>query len=350
MSADPAEWSPSGRPAARTSDPAERPAGGRGRRTGRGCRPSGPRWACGRWPADAVAGLRAAVRAGALTAPACAPGARSGSLWWLCARIRSVALSVLGPKILGNATNLIFAGFIGSQIPAGVTKAEVVAAPAGAPATTTQANLLERDERDTRATASTSPRSAGCCCSSLLIYVGLASLCVLQGRLINDDRAARRVPAARAGRGKLTRLPLSYFDRQPRGEMLSRVTNDIDNIAQTLQQTLSQLVTSLLTIVGVLADDVLDLLAARADRAGHRAGLDPASRCGSASGPSRSSSAVATTGKLNGHIEEMFTGHSLVKVFGRQEEVDGDVHRAQREAVPGQLPGPVHLRARSSRR
>ena len=56
---------------------------------------------------------------------------------------------------------------------------------------------------------------------------------------------------------KLSRLPLRYFDSQPRGELLSRVTNDIDNVAQTLQQTLSQLITSVLTVVGVLGDDVL---------------------------------------------------------------------------------------------
>ena len=73
---------------------------------------------------------------------------------------------------------------------------------------------------------------------------------------------------------KVNRLPLSYFDRQPRGELLSRVTNDIDNVSQTLQQTMSQLLTSLLTVVGVLVDDVLDLAAARADRAGHRAAVD----------------------------------------------------------------------------
>ena len=72
---------------------------------------------------------------------------------------------------------------------------------------------------------------------------------------------------------KLSRLPLSYFDRQPRGEVLSRATNDTDNIAQTLQQTLSQIVTSVLTVVGVLAMMfwISPLLAL--DRAGHRAGV-----------------------------------------------------------------------------
>src|SRR3546814_278830 len=52
---------------------------------------------------------------------------------------------------------------------------------------------------------------------------------------------------------KINRLPLRYFDKQPRGELLSRVTNDIDNISQTLQQTMSQLLTSLLTVVGVVS-------------------------------------------------------------------------------------------------
>ena len=71
---------------------------------------------------------------------------------------------------------------------------------------------------------------------------------------------------------KLNRLPLRYVDRQPRGDLLSRVTNDIDNLAQSLQQTLSQMLTSVLTLVGVLIDDDLDLAAAGARRAGH----DPA--------------------------------------------------------------------------
>ena len=51
---------------------------------------------------------------------------------------------------------------------------------------------------------------------------------------------------------KLGRLPLKYFDDHPRGDVLSRVTNDIDNIGQTLQQSLTQLITSILTVVGVM--------------------------------------------------------------------------------------------------
>ena len=79
---------------------------------------------------------------------------------------------------------------------------------------------------------------------------------------------------------KVNALPLSYFDRQPRGELLSRVTNDIDNVSQTLQQTLSQLLTSVLTVVRGAVDDVLDLAAAGARRAGLRADLDGRHRAG----------------------------------------------------------------------
>ena len=68
---------------------------------------------------------------------------------------------------------------------------------------------------------------------------------------------------------KLNRLPLPYFDNQPRGEILSRVTNDIDNVGQSLQQTLSQLLNSLLTVIAVLGDDVLDLVGPGAHRARH---------------------------------------------------------------------------------
>ena len=127
--------------------------------------------------------------------------------------------------------------------------------------------------------------------------------------------------------------------------MLSRATNDIDNIAQTLQQTMSQLINSLLTIVGVLAmmfwiSPLLALVALV---------TVPLSvvrrRRASASGRSRSScSSGRTTGKLNAHIEEMYTGHALVKVFGRQEESARAVRRAERRAVRGRVQGAVHLR------
>jgi ATP-binding cassette subfamily B multidrug efflux pump len=119
---------------------------------------------------------------------------------------------------------------------------------------------------------------------------------------------------------KLGRLPLRYFDSHPRGDLLSRVTNDIDNIGQSLQQSLTQLITSLLTIVGVLILmvtispilAVISLLAV------------PASLAVTILIVRRSQQQFvaqwASTGALNGHVEEMHTGHAIVKAFGRQRE------------------------------
>jgi ATP-binding cassette, subfamily B, multidrug efflux pump len=119
---------------------------------------------------------------------------------------------------------------------------------------------------------------------------------------------------------KLARLPLSYFDRQPRGEILSRVTNDIDNLAQSLQQTLSQLVISLLTIVGVLtAMFVISPLLAAIALVTVPLSVLAVSRIGKRAQP-QFIKQWGTTGKLNGHIEEMYTGHALVTVFGQRQQ------------------------------
>src|SRR5207248_11493994 len=144
----------------------------------------------------------------------------------------------------------------------------------------------------------------------------------LQGYLLNGvvQATIRRLRAD--VEDKLNRLPLPYFDSQPRGEILSRVTNDIDNIAQSLQQTLSQLLTSLLTVVGVLVMMfvVSPLLAVIALVA------VPLSVVVTKQIAKRSQKQFIAqwthTGALNGQIEEAFTGHELVKVFGRQREVE----------------------------
>ena len=151
---------------------------------------------------------------------------------------------------------------------------------------------------------------------------------------------------------KLNRLPLGYVDRQPRGDLLSRVTNDIDNVAQSLQQTLSQLLTSMLTIVGVLDHDV------HRSRRCWRWSRCHRSRCRSCIDASsiakRSKKRFVAqwrhTGALNAQVEEAFTGHALVKVFGRQHEVEARFDETERGALRGQLRRPVHLRASSSRR
>ena len=107
----------------------------------------------------------------------------------------------------------------------------------------------------------------------LAVYAAASVLGWLQGIVLNGVVQNTVYRMRQDVEDKINRLPLNYFDRSPRGELLSRVTNDIDNVSQTLQQTMSQLMTSLLTVVAVLGDDVLDLADAGAGRAGLGAGL-----------------------------------------------------------------------------
>ncbi|MGH3848862.1 MAG: ABC transporter ATP-binding protein [Pseudonocardiaceae bacterium] len=156
----------------------------------------------------------------------------------------------------------------------------------------------------------------------LCLYVGSSILSWLQGYVLNGV-SQRTVFDLRAEvEGKLNRLPLPYFDAQPRGELLRRVTNDIDNVSQTLQQTLSQLLISLLTVVGVLAMMVLisPLLALIALIAVPLSVL--VTRQIARRSQQQFVAQWRSTGELNGQIEEAFTGHSLVKVFGRQAEIE----------------------------
>jgi ATP-binding cassette subfamily B protein len=155
---------------------------------------------------------------------------------------------------------------------------------------------------------------------ALLLFVGSSVLLWLQGFLLNGVTQSVVRELRRESEEKLSRLPLEYFDSQPRGELLSRVTNDIDNIAQTLQQTLSQLLTSLLTIVGVLVMMFwISPLLALVALVTVPLSVVVATRVGKRSQP-QFVQQWKVTGKLNAHIEEMYTGHTLVKVFGRQEE------------------------------
>ncbi len=131
---------------------------------------------------------------------------------------------------------------------------------------------------------------------------------------------------------KLSRLPLSYFDRAKRGEVLSRATNDIDNIAQTLNQTMGQLINSLLTIIGVLAMMFwISPLLALVALVTVPVSVVVATRVGKRSQP-QFVEQWKSTGKLNAHVEEMYSGHALVKVFGRQTE-SAEAFREQNEAL-----------------
>jgi len=232
--------------------------------------------------------------------------------------VASVALSVIGPKVLGNVTNLVFSGYISSKIPAGLTQAEFVAR-LRATGHTTQAKLIGAlhlapgQGIDFNQVGKTLAIVA-------LIYAGAAIFSVIQGRVVAAI-VQRAIFAMREQvQAKLARLPLSYFDRQPRGEILSRVTNDIDNLAQSLQQTLSQVVTSLLTIVGVLAAMIwISWLLALIALVTVPASVFLVARIGKRAQP-QFVRQWSTTGRLNAHIEENFTGHSLVRAFGRTED------------------------------
>ena len=199
--------------------------------------------------------------------------------------IASVTLLVIAPKILGNATNIIVDGVTSGK---GINFSKL------------HNTLLV----------------------VLAIYAVSAVLALSQGRLLAGvvQRAMFRLRSD--VEDKLNRMPLRYVDRQPRGDMLSRVTNDIDNLAQSLQQTLSQLLTSSLTLVGVLImmitiSPLLALIAIV---------TIPLSVFTMRFITKRSKTKFVDqwrhTGTLNAQVEEAFTGHSLVKVFGRQKDVE----------------------------
>ncbi len=242
----------------------------------------------------------------------------------------SVALNVIGPKILGNATNIIVAGAVGKNLPAGMTQAEVIASMR-AQGENRMADLLSTmtlvpgQGIDFHALSVT-------LLWVLALYVGASLFGYTQGWLTTGlvqrtvYRLRQRVET------KLGNLPLSYFDKQSRGEVLSRVTNDIDNLAQSMQQSLSQLIQSVLTVVGVLAmmfwiSWVLALIALV---------TIPLSAVVTMAIAKRSQPQFIeqwrSTGTLNAHVEEMYTGHQLVKVFGQQ-KASAEIFRKENESL-----------------
>ncbi len=242
--------------------------------------------------------------------------------------VASVTLSVLGPKILGRATDLIFAGVIGNKFPDGITKAEAVE-QMRRQGNGTVADLLGSVDF-TPGHGIDFDAVGEVLLWVLLIYVGASLFGLVQARLATTvvQRAVFRL--RRRVEEKLGRLPLSYFDKQPRGEVLSRATNDIDNIAQTLQQTMSQIVTSLLTIAGVLAVMFwISWLLALVALVTVPVSVIVATKIGKRAQP-QFVAQWKTTGTLNAHIEEMYTGHALVKVFGREKE-SAEIFRKENE-------------------
>ncbi|MFE3494112.1 ABC transporter ATP-binding protein [Streptomyces sp. NPDC059175] len=242
-----------------------------------------------------------------------------GTLWaMLAAGVLSVAFAAVGPKILGRATDLVFAGVVGREMPDDITKEQAIE------------GLRKRGEGGLADMLSGVDFTPGhgidftavgnVLLVALAVYVGSGLLMLVSTRMsirvINRSvfRMREEVQA------KLSRLPLSYFDKAKRGEVLSRATNDLDNISQTMQQSLGQLVNSVLTIIGVLLMMFwISPLLALVALVTVPLSVVVAAKVGKRSQP-QFVQQWRSTGQLNAHVEEMYTGHALVKVFGRQEE------------------------------
>ena len=234
--------------------------------------------------------------------------------------VASVTLSVLGPWMLGKATNIIFDGAISAKMPAGLTKDMIIKGLKAQGKDQLAAMLQGLDLHpgqgiDFKALAAV-------LIAVLAIYAGAFLFGVIQARVLNVSVQKVILKLRQETEAKLHRLPLAYFDTMQRGELLSRVTNDIDNVSQSLQQTLSQVLVSLLTVIGVLVmmftiSPVLALFALISI---------PASLVITTLIAKRSQKLFvdqwSKTGQLNAHIEESFTGHALVKVFGRSRDVE----------------------------
>ena len=241
----------------------------------------------------------------------------------------SVFLAVLGPKLLGNATNLIFEGVIGKQLPAGMTQAQAEQ----------MLRALGRGQQADMLSGMTITPGQGVDFTALgqvillvtAIYLLSSVFSWAQNYLMAGVTQRTMFRLREEVDHKLGRLPLKYYDAHARGDLLSRVTNDIDNISTTLQQTLTQLITSVLTVIGVLIMmvwispllAVISLLTV------------PLSLIVTMAIAKRSQGRFVGqwkwTGVLNGHVEEMYSGHEIVKVYGHQRQAIDDFDTANQE-------------------
>ncbi|MCZ2402684.1 ABC transporter ATP-binding protein [Paenarthrobacter sp. Z7-10] len=234
--------------------------------------------------------------------------------WVIVLAAVSVGLGVLAPKILGHATDLIFQGVVGRMFPAGVSKAQAIEG-LRRQGQGQVADML--GGMDVTPGQGLDLSALGWTLTSVLVLYIVAFFFNWSQGYITTGIVQRAMYKLRESiEAKLDRLPMSHFQEQSRGDVLSKVTNDIDNFSQTLNQTLTQLLVSALTVIGVIAmmfsispmlalialctiplTAVVTVLIAKRSRVQFMAQWK-------------------TTGELNGHIEEMFTGHEIVKAFG----------------------------------
>ncbi|HEU4355320.1 MAG TPA: ABC transporter ATP-binding protein [Actinomycetota bacterium] len=228
----------------------------------------------------------------------------------------SVAFAILGPRLLGNATDVLFEGVVNQQLPEGATQEQVVAR-LRAQGDDQLAEMLSGMELDPGAPVDYA--RIGTILATLAGVYLVSSAFGWSQQYLMAGIAQRTMFRLREDVDrKLGRLPLRFFDDTPRGDVLSRVTNDIDNIATTLQQGLTQIVWAVLTILGVLImmltiSPLLALLSVVAVPVSFFVTLQIAKRS-----QVQFANQWRTTGEVDGYIEEVFTGHNIVKVFGKQ--------------------------------
>ncbi len=244
-----------------------------------------PRWGSLGQPVEASANFGASARRLLKRLE----GGRLGLGVVLAFAFGGVTLSVLGPRLLGHATDILIRGLLGRR--------------AGGPGIDFPA--LHR-----------------VLLTVVALFLASAALSFLQSYLLAGIVQRTMYKLRSDVEDKLNRLPLSYVDQHARGDLLSRVTNDIDNIAMSLQQTMSQLLTSLLTLTGTLVmmliiSPVLAIVAL----VSVPVSLGTMRFITRRSKP-RFIAQWRHTGALNGLVEESFTGHTIVKAFGRQREVE----------------------------
>lgn len=229
--------------------------------------------------------------------------------------VASVALNVYAPRVLGRAMDVIFNGAIGAQLPAGVSQDQVIEG-LRAQGEDTFADMLS-GMSVTPGVGIDFDRLGTLILVVIGLYVGASVLMWLQGFILNRI-VMKVVYRLRVDvEAKLHRLPLSYFDSGQRGDILSRTTNDVDNVQQALQQALAQALQAILMIIGItvmmftvswqlalvallsipLTGVVIGVIGTRSQK--------------------QFKEQWRSTGMLNGHIEETFSGHEVVTIFGR---------------------------------
>src|SRR5215207_3413753 len=242
-----------------------------------------------------------------------------------------VVLAVIAPKVLAEATNIIFEGFISLQLPAGVTQEQVVE-QLRASGQEDLANIVGAAGTLTPGEGIDFVALSQVVIIVLMLYVAASVLSWIQGYVINVIMVRAMWQLREDVEAKVHRLPLSYFDRVQRGELISRVTNDIDNITQTMQQSLSSALTSVLTVIGVV---IMMFSISWQLALVTLISLPLMGVIFGVIGP-KSQAAFGVqwkkVGRLNARVEESFSGHALVKVFGREREASKNF-RAENEEL-----------------